>query len=93
MARRDGRVPSVERRRHRAGLDVVWVGPALRAELHALGGCRLAGGAEPFALAEDVMRIAARLEREAPTLQALGSIASSGLVIALRSEVPDHDGA
>ena len=92
VARRDGRVPSIERRRHRAGLDVVRVGPALRAELHALGGCRLARGAEPFALAEDVTRVAARLEREAPTIQPLGSIASSGLVVALRTEVADRDG-
>lgn len=92
VARRDGCVPSVERRRHRAGLDVVRVGPALRAELHALGGCRLARGAEPSALAEDVMRIVARLEREAPTIQSLGSIASSGLVIALRTEVAGRYG-
>lgn len=92
LARRDGRVPSVERRRHREGLHVVRVGPTVRAELHALGGCRLARGAEPFALAEDVLRIAARLERGAPTIRALGSIASSGLVMALRTEVADRDG-
>ena len=80
---RDGRVPSVERRRHRTGLDIVQVGPELRAELHALGACRLARGGEPLALAEEVMRIVARLERDAPTIQVLGSIASSGLVVAL----------
>ena len=92
VARRDGRVPSVERRRHRAGLDVVRLDPALRAELHALGRCRLARGTEPFAFAEDVLRIAARLEREAPTILVLDSIASSGLVMALRTEVADRDG-
>ena len=92
VARHDGRVPSVERRRHRTGLDLVQVDPTLRAELHALGACRLARGAEPFALAEDVMRIVARLEREAPTIQTLGSIASSGLVVALQTEVAERDG-
>ena len=93
VAGRDGRVPSVERRRHRTGLDVVRVGPDLRGELRTLGTCRLAGGGEPFALAEDVMRIVARLERDAPTIQVLGSIASSGLVVALQTqEATDRDG-
>ncbi len=91
-ARRDGRVPSIERRRHRTRLELVQVGPALRAELHALGSCRLARGAEPFALADDVMRIVAQLEREAPTIQTLGSIASSGLVVALPTEVAERHG-
>jgi hypothetical protein len=91
-AQRDGRVASVERRRHRTGLDVVQVGPVLRAELHALGACRLARDAEPFALAEDVMRIVARLEREAPPIQRLASIAPSGLVVATQAEVGDRDG-
>lgn len=92
VAGRDGRVPSVERRRHRTGLDIVRVGPEMRAELHALGACRPARGAEPFALADDVMRTVARLEREAPTIRALGSIASSGLVVALQTEAADRDG-
>lgn len=92
MAGRDGRVPSVERRRQRTGLDIVRLGPELRGELHALSACRLARGAEPFALAEDVMGIVARLEREAPTIQVLGSIASSGLVVALQTEAADRDG-
>jgi hypothetical protein len=91
-AGRDGRVPSVERRRHRTGLDVVRVGPEMRGELHALSACRLARGAERFALADDVMRIVARLEREAPTIQALGSIGSSGLVVALQTEAADRHG-
>jgi hypothetical protein len=92
VAGRDGRVPSVERRRQRTGLDVVRVGQEMRNELHALGACRLARGGEPFALAEDVMRIVSRLEREAPTIQALRAIASSGLVVALETEVADRDG-
>lgn len=92
MAQRDDRIPSVERRRHRTGLDVVRVDPAMRAELHALGACRLARGAEPLALAEDVMRVVARLERDAPPIQRLGSIASSGLVVALEAEVRDPHG-
>ncbi len=91
-AQRDGRIPSVERRRHRAGLDVVRIGPELRAELHALGASRLARGAEPLALDDDVMRVVARLEREAPPMQALRAIASSGLVVAAQTEVVDRDG-
>ena len=92
VAGRDGRVPSVERRRHRLGLDTVRVGPEMRSELHALGSCRLARGGEPFALAEDVMRIVARLERDAPTIQVLDTIASSGLVVALHTEAAERDG-
>jgi len=92
MPGRDGRVPPVERRRHRTGLDIVRVGPEMRSELHALSACGLARGAEPFALAEDVMRSVARLEREAPTIQARGSIASSGLVVAPQTEAADLDG-
>lgn len=91
-AQRDGRVASVERRRHRTRLDVVQVGPVLRAELHALGACRLARGTEPFALAEDVIRIVARLERDAPPVQRIAAIASSGLVVALEAEAGDRDG-
>ena len=88
----DGRVPSVERRRARTGLDIVRVGPGMRNELRTLGACRLARGGERFALSEDVMRIVARLERDAPTIQVLGSIASSGLVVALQTEAADRDG-
>ena len=91
-AARDGRVPSVERRRQRTGLHVVRVGQEMRSELHALGACRLSRGGEPFALSDDVMRIVARLEREAPTIQALRAIASSELVVALETEVADRDG-
>jgi hypothetical protein len=92
VAARDGRVPSVERRRHRTGLDVARVGPEMRNELRALGTCRLARGGEPSALSDDVMRIVARLERDAPTIQVLREIASSGLVVALQTEAADRDG-
>jgi hypothetical protein len=39
-----------------------------------------------------VMRIVARLERDAPTIQALRSIASSGLVVALQTDAAERDG-
>ncbi len=90
MAQRDGRIPSVERRRQRTGLDVVHVDHALRAELHALGACRLARRAEPLALSDEVICIVARLERDAPTIQRLAWIAASGLVVALHAEVGDR---
>jgi len=64
----------------------------MRNELRTLGACRLARGGERFALSEDVMRIVARLERDAPTIQVLGSIASSGLVVALQTEAAARDG-
>jgi hypothetical protein len=92
VAGRDRRIPSVERRRQGVQSDIVRVGPELRNELHALGACRLARGGEPFALGEDVMRIVARLERDAPNIRVLGSIASSRLVVALQTEVADRDG-
>lgn len=36
--------------------------------------------------------VLARLERDAPTIQALGSMASSGLVVALQAEPADRNG-
>ena len=91
-AQRDGRIASVERRRHKLSLELVQVGPELHAELHALGASRLARGAEPRALDDDVIQVVARLEREAPPMQALRAIASSGLVVAMPTEVVDRDG-
>jgi hypothetical protein len=38
------------------------------------------------------MRVVARLEREAPPIQTLSGIASSGLVVALQTEVVERDG-
>lgn len=89
-AQRDGRVPSTQRLR-RGTTDVVRVDPAMRAELHAIAASRLASGSERLALADDVMRVAARLEREAPPVWRLAAIMPSALVAA-EVETGDRDG-
>lgn len=69
------------------------MGPELRNEVRSLGTCRPVRGGEPFALAEDVLRVVGRLAREAQSIQALRAIACSELVVAPTSEAAYRDGA